>query len=310
MRGIAIKSIKISLILIALTAILGNSGCLVDSGSDIPEITKIKTYNLHQYRSGQFLDYEINVNQIDLAPPNQFLNFVGTVTVDWLDDTAPIDSDPFTTQVDSLAVLKELSTIEFGGFKSEMIRYIAQDTNPDSPEYGTVWLHAFNSATSTSPELYTNSADVRNAVQPIKITPSPFPVPGSTPTSEQTYFVLANCSPTSPCDDPVVSITQINDYGNSVIEERVETLVAHFEAIKLPISSGILFDYDNLEANNIIPDLQAFCAFGSSSDNISFSGTKWIYPAVGVVKFTYSCTDPGIRTVEVTGVLSATNISF
>jgi hypothetical protein len=70
-------------------------------------------------------------------------------------------------------------------------------------------------------------------------------------------------------------------------KENLESSLDYLETIKVPFSNGNVIDLNSNE-QNVRLDIKAWC--GDVADStISFSGTQWFYPSIGIVRYEITC---------------------
>jgi hypothetical protein len=282
MRKTILKTIKISLGALVFTALLGNSGCLVDTGSDVTDPIPLNQKHVRIYKSGDRIEYDV---QIDV---NQ-----GTLITTWDQPEEFVDENPWTLQIDPiLGLLKETTTLDYEGSGGPVtvVRYITQDAEPSSSTYGKITVHAFLSQSGTSYDYVHESSSLADTPIPVVILPSPLLDDNLQPITDSdfsiNYFVF-------PCDTTANTCSTVNQsftdtlVRTQTIKENLESSLDYFETIKVPFSSGAATDL-NFNELNVRLDIKAWC--GDISDqSISFSGAQWFYPSIGIVRYEIIC---------------------
>lgn len=299
-----------------LITLLSLSGCLVDSGSDLDKIRTLDQAYLHIYKDGEFIEYKV----LMLGDKISGSGVTGTIRVQWDTPTTQISSNPLDTSAPYIEnVLKETTTIEYLGETTTIVRYITQDRNPDSPSYGSITLHAFNSFTDSTKFSYVYHSDTKTPTfppdPPAIIVDSPIldketlkPISGQKDTVID-YYVLPNCGipDATLCDQANQRFQQTTLLSDMTIDE-LQTDVDYFKVLKIRYESGHVTP---LAGEEQLPlDLRGFC--GDPAYAVSFNGYEFVYPKIGIVRFENVCryTSPPGGTLSFNGNISRTNIKF
>jgi hypothetical protein len=288
-----------------LLAILGNSGCLVDTGSDLVDPKPITQKHLRIYKNGDEIHYDVRIDILK-----------GTIVTKWVDvpfednlDAKPLEPgfQPFPEPI-----LKETTTFEYDGSTEQInvVRYISQNTDENSPTYGAITVHAFNSQSGPPLFDYVHDApSLSGDPVPTVVMPSPLLNDSGQPITDQdfpiSFYVLPCNSGANTCQTANQSYID-NLLLTQMIKENLETTLDYFETIKVPFTSGNITDQDVLEPN-IRLDIKGWC--GDVNDqNITFSGSEWIYPAIGIVRYEITCT--GSTTNSFQANVTSVNFSY
>ena len=130
-----------------------------------------------------------------------------------------------------------------------------------------------------------------NPPVPAVIQPSPFALDDNfQPVSGQSdqminYYVLPCDSSNNTCSSGANQYLSETLTLSQMIKENLETTVDTFETIKVPYD-GVINDQNT--DPNIRLDIRAFCGVANDT-NISFSGSRWYYPKIGVVRYEMHC---------------------
>jgi len=292
MRNTILKTIKFSLAAFVFTALLGNSGCLVDSGSDITEPEAITQKHLHIYEPNDEIRYDVQVDGAN-----------GTLVTRWVQPVDNVDANPLQNGDQVIeGLLQETSTLNYETSDEPVtvVRYITQDSDPDSPTYGSITVHAFNSQAGPVQHNYVHDSETLVPVTdppspptPELIIPSPLllddnyePIAGQQDLPV-IYYVL-------PCDSVANTCETANQYLNESFElstmkkETLDVSLDSFQVIKVNID-GSIGDFSGVNPSDKIRlDIRAFCG-NVSSTSIRYKGSQSFYPSIGVVRYDITC---------------------
>ncbi len=294
MQKTILKTIKVSLGAVVFTAILGNSGCLVDTGSDVVDPKPMTQKHIHIYKPNDEIRYNV---QIDV--------YQGTIVTRWdlpvLDEI--VDANPLQPNYQEIkGLLKETSTFDYEGADAPVIvvRYITQDSDPNSPTYGSITVHAFNSYTGPAQHNYVHDSTTLLITDPPTpptaaiIFPSPLQLDDSyEPVANQMdwpidYYVLPCNEDANTCDPTANQRLQETIEFSLMIKENLETSMDYFQSVKVPFHGTITDPTGGIDLHKVRLDIRAFC--GNVNDSyISYSGSQWFYPSIGVVRYEITC---------------------
>ena len=308
MRTIILRTVKFSLGASVLVGILGNSGCLVDTGSDVTDPVGINQKHLRIYKPGNVIQYNV---QIDV---NQ-----GTLVTRWdlpVGDEI-VDGDPLQNGLQPIeGLLKETTTLDYEGSDGPVtvVRYITQDDDPSSPTYGSMTVHAFNAQSGPPNFDYVHdSLSLVGKPNPAVIIPSPLLDDNLQPISDQDFsigFWVFPCdSAANRCSTVNQSLVDTLERSES-IKETLETTVEFFDSLKVPFSTGSNGQVVDQNTNepNVRLDIKAWC--GDITDQtISFSGAQWFYPSIGIVRYEITCIGTAGQT-NIQATVSDVNFSY
>jgi hypothetical protein len=316
MRNTIFRIIKLALGIGVLTATLGNSGCLVNSGSDLDKLKKLDQAHLRIYQAGDQLTYDVLVDGMNK----------GTLTIHYdlpasLPET-PLEN-PFDTNSAHLSVLKETTTLEYNGNGPiTTVRYITQDQDPSSPTYGSVTLYAFDSQSGAEEHNYVTTnktASSSNLFVPATIFASPF-LDANTfqPTDNQAdenieYYVFPCYEKTNPgqCDSTYNQSLSESFQFSKMIVYNLTNKVAFFETLEVPFSGIVTNAAGGTDQRKVHLDIRTFC--GDSTDSsINYSGLEYLFPSIGVIRFEVrSCSaQPSGGFSYLTADLTSVNFSY
>lgn len=295
MRTTIIRFIKLSLAIVVLMATLGNSGCLVNTGSDLDKLKKLNQANLRIYNATDTLKYDVLVDGVNK----------GTLTISYStpSPTENPDSDPLATGFTPIPdLLKETTELDYNnGTQTKTVRYITQDRDPLSPTYGSITLHAFNSQSSTAEHNYasTNSKlDAQNSLSAPVIFTSPFlekngdtfqPIAGQA--DENIAFNVFPCYEISKPDqcetNPNQSLSESFELSKMVVY-NLSNNVDFFETVRVPYNGSANSVNGLIDQRKILLDIRAFC--GNPTDTaVTYSGKEFLYPSVGIIRIELNC---------------------
>jgi len=287
MRNTIIRTVKFTLGILVLMATLGNSGCLVDTGSDLSSLRKLNQAHLRIYKPGDRINYDVLVNGLSK----------GTLTIayDLPSPTENPDSDPLTSGTTYIVdLLKETTTLNYSGNEVKTVRYITQDKDPLSASYGSITLHVFNSQLGSTQHDYVstnNTLDLNNPLVPATIFSSPFLDPNTfQPAAGQSdvaidYYVFQCVETNNTCDPYNQRLTENFELSKMKIYNLTNT-VNFFETVQVPYTGTVTSL--SLNQRNIYLDMRMFC--GDPTDaTITYSGSEFLYPSIGVVRFEVNC---------------------
>jgi len=308
MRNSIIRTVKFTLGILVLMATLGNSGCLVKTGSDLDKLKKLDQASLRIYKAGDRLKYNVLVNGL----------VKGTLTIAY-DTPLPgenLDSDPLTSGSTPIpGLLKETTTLDYGSNGPiTIVRYITQQTQ-SATEYGSVTLYAYNSQSSTTEHNYVstnNVLDTNNLLEPAIVFSSPF-LDQSTfqpvATTDQTidYFVFPCTELTNQCVSYNQELYETNEFSKMQVYD-LSNSVDFFETVQLPYTGKMLgLSSGSADSRKTLLNIRSFC--GAPNDTtINYSGTEFLYPSIGVVRFEMNCTSTEFSFL--TADLSSVNFSY
>jgi len=290
--------------MLILLALLGNSGCLVDTGSDLTDPKAITQKHLRIYRQNDEIRYDVQRNGVAS----------GTLIIKWqlpIGDEI-VDADPTTTELEVIpGLLKETTTLELDILDGPIIvvRYITQDTDVNSPNYGSITAHAFNSAEGPVQHNYVHNSTnlpATQTLQPQVVFPSPLQLDDNfNPVAGQSnfpidYYVLPCSTEFNRCDQGFQRYQESLVFSQ-MIKEDLDTTLDSFQSLRISYS-GIV---DNTGGGNAIRlDFRTFCA-SVTATNILFSDMLWIYPSIGVVRYGVFCGGEYIS-----AIISSTNFAY
>jgi hypothetical protein len=317
MRITIIKNIKISIKLIlgilVLTATMGNSGCLVDTGSALDTLKKLSQDYLRIYKDGDRIKYDVVVDGM----------IKGTLTIAYdtpLQSESP-DADPLTAGTTYIPnVLKETTTLAYEGNLLSTVRYITQDQDPLSPTRGSMTLHAFVSQSSTTEHNYAstnNLLDLNNALEPPVIFSSPFlETVNTTPITFQPisgqadenidYYVFQCTEQTNQCELYNQRLTETFELSKMKVYD-LSNKVDYFETVQVPYNGTAMSLSGGTDLRKINLDIRTFCG-DPTETSINYSGSEFLYPSIGVVRFEIYCT--GTQFSYLTAELSSVSFSY
>lgn len=274
---------KIGMVLLAVSASLLLSSCLVEKDKIVEKIAR-KTDTLRLYQNGDFIDY--NLTAIISANGDIPITQNGIVRIKW-ESTSPLQ-DPITPET-TYAVLKETTTLTYEGSTqpdSTVVRYISQVTtapvDPTAPGVGSVLLHAIDDGTdqywpyppnTTTP---TNSAVIR----PV-IIESPLAIGTNSPYD---YSIL-QCLNTGLCD---AEIYTLNESRFEVVGDTRE-ISTNLGIFSNPFEINFLGTTtpNGAPVIEFLGDMRDAC--GTSSDQISHEGKIFVIPEIGVIRMEHTC---------------------
>lgn len=266
--------------------LLGLSGCLVDEDS-IPPTYIRTTDTLHIYESGDFLSYTVSGTNLSNSSP-----ISGELVVRW---SAHNDLAKPLNKGGLIPVLQETTTLTITGYNDTVVRYISQETAIAGGKQGTVRLHAFEDA-GVDEYLWLNSDGDLSSYEAIDVFLSPVAIG---PAPAYTFYTLPGCDRQASCDLSTASISESYEVLESA---TVTTELGRFEAYKIYINYLTVI-YQN---GSYLYDIRHFCA----NVNTTSSGTIWVFPEVGIVKYEIFCTNPTSGYTLFNASLNSTNIGL
>ncbi len=253
------------------------------------ETIKRTTENLRVYQPKDFIIYNVTALTNSATPSRGTLRIEWDTTADLLD---PIDS---TTQY---RVLKETTTLTYEEDSIEtgatIIRYISQDTDGNITLYaiddGLVryWLH--------------DPVDTGNLSANIS-TPVIFDSPMTISPNSSVHFTAMEGCVSGSCKSEIYTFSDnVEIVGDST---EVTTNLGKFSN---PFQRDFFGESTANGAStvSVVGDIRTAC--GTSMDNISYTGTMFVVPEVGIVQMTNLCQNPTGGQVQYIITIDSTNI--
>jgi hypothetical protein len=310
MRNTISRIIKFALGITVLTATLGNSGCLVQPGSDLNKLKKLNQDYLRIYQAGDRIKYDVLVDG----------NIPGTLTISYDKPATQTEYplvNPFDTNSAIRSVLKETTVLVYTGNEVNTARYFSQDSDPTSPTYGSITLYAFRGQSSTMEHNYVNintTADINNPPKEETVFSSPFldattfqPMAGQADESID-YYVLPCFEQSKPgtCDPYNQRLTETFQFSKMQVK-NLTNKVDFFETVQVPYN-GTVQSYGGVtDLRQVYLDFRTFC--GNPTDSpITYSGSEFLYPSIGPVRFEVNCSSLSYHSL--TADISSVNFSY
>jgi hypothetical protein len=304
-------TIKLGISSMVLVSILGSSGCLVDTGSDVTDPIPISQKNIHIYSPGDEIRYDV-----------QYDVFKGTLVTRWdlpvLEEI--VDANPVEPPSNEVikGLLKETTTFEHEGSTERVVvvRYITQEKDENSLDYGAITVHAFDSPSGPALHHYVHEGSTSLVSPgppiPAKIIPSPLPLDDNfEPIAGQSdldinYYVLPCDHINNTCQLANQQLTETLSLSK-MIKENLETTLDYLQTIKVPFIGNIT-DPTSSAVSGVRLDIRAFC--GDVNDaNIGYTGAEWFFPSIGIVRYEVTCTSSS-ETQILAATVSSVNFSY
>jgi len=253
------------------------------------ETIKRTTENLRVYQPNDFIVYNVTALTNSATPSRGTLRIEWDTTADLLD---PIDN---TTQY---RVLKETTTLTYEEDSIEtgatIIRYISQDTDGNITLYAIddgllrYWLHDPDDTGNLSANISTPV--IFNS--PVTITSNP-PV----------HFTAMEGCVSGSCK------SEIYTFGDNVeIVGDTTEVTTNLGKFSDPFQINFSGESTANGAStvSVVGDIRTAC--GTSMDNISYTGTMFVVPEIGIVQMTNLCQNPTDSQVQYIITIDNTNI--
>jgi len=293
---------KLGLILLTMSISVLLSSCHIKKKDE--ETISRTTTNLRVYQPGDVITYNV------IAVSNSGTTSQGTLRVEW--EQTPDLTDPIDGST-KYPVLKETTTLTYNPDSTEanatIIRYIHQETSSTAPDNsGQTSLYAIGGGTSLywlyNPDNVNNpSSDI---ILPV-IFDSPMKVGTPPPNSPLTFSVMEDCGVTvGQCG---AEIYKFDD--NFTIIGDTTPVTTNLGKFSNPFEIEFFgaTTPKNSPATSFPGDIRSIC--GTSADQVSYNGTMFVMPEIGMVRMVNLCqnsTSGGVAQVNYIITLNNTNI--
>jgi hypothetical protein len=286
-------SVRAAVTLGILLVTLPLSGCLVHKAKK-PKKTYQRTSDyLRSYQDGDYINYNVTTTRYSPGATDPVI-LHGTMKIRWERTANLINPLQPTTQYQ---VLKEVTTITYNnnGGSEGVVHYIQQDSS------GSVKLVAIDDSGGERFWFNTTGNTDLNTVSPMTVFDSPLDFTGPSPSSPIDFYIIEGCG-TPPCERQIAQFEDnIDILGDTT---SIETNIGIFANPLEMTFSGSMTPVGDVAAPQV--DIRYAC---SSGFNFVTHDTKaYVFPSLGMVKMTNTCTETTGDTVYYVFTLSDTNI--